>query len=116
MRVSLYEKPLTTDQITSVTIDDTVSEVEWKLVRVAVGHGLLHPNIGLSNPDEMPWREGTFHLAYALAPHFLLLPRRGKSVKLATVKKFQDGGQIGGKTNINYGHGQLPLFGEGDEQ
>lgn len=116
MRVNLYEKPLTTDQITSVTIDDTISEVDWKLVRVAVGHGLLHPNVGLGNPDEMPWREGTFHLAYALAPRFFLLPRRGKSVKLTTVKKFKEVAQIGGKVNINYRHEQFSLFGEGDEQ
>ena len=116
MRVSLYEKPLTTDQITSVTIDDTVSEVEWKLVRVAVGHGLLHPNIGFGNPDEMPWREGTFHLAYALAPHFFLLPRRGKSVKLTAIKKFNATSQIKDKTRMKYGNKQFSLFGEGDKQ
>ncbi len=87
MHDNLYGKPLTTDQVSSVTIDDSVSENDWKLIRVAVGYGLLHPNVGAGNPDEMPWREGTFHLAYILAPHFFLLPRRGKDVKLSTIKK-----------------------------
>lgn len=87
MHDNLYGKPLSTDQVSSVTIDDSVSENDWKLICVAVGYGLLHPNVGAGNPDEMPWREGTFHLAYVLAPRFFLLPRRGKDVKLSTIKK-----------------------------
>ena len=79
MHANLHKRPLTADQVTSVTIDKNVSDEDWKLVCVAVGHGLLHPNVGSGNPDEIPWREGTFHLAYAFAPHFLLLPRRGKA-------------------------------------
>jgi len=88
MHASLYYKPLTTDQISSVSIDKTVSDENWKLIRVAIGYGLLHPNISSGNPDEMPWREGTFHLSYALAPHFFLLPRRGKATKLSAIEKF----------------------------
>jgi hypothetical protein len=88
MHDDLHKTALTTDQITSVKIDPTVTEHEWRLICVAVGHGLLHPNVNANNPDEMPVREGTFHLAYALAPHFLLLPRRGKSVKLSAVRAY----------------------------
>lgn len=90
MKFHLHERQLTTDQVTSVTIDEKMSDRDWKLMRVAVGHGLLYPNANLGNPDEMPWREGTFHLAYALAPHFFLLPRRGKAVKLITIRKFME--------------------------
>ena len=85
MHANLHKRPLTTDQVTSVTIDKGVSDEHWRLVCVAVGHGLLHPNVGSGNPDEMPWREGTFHLAYAFAPHFLLLPRRGKAASLTSI-------------------------------
>jgi len=88
MRADLHDKPLTTDQVTSVMITDTISERDWHLVCVAVGQGLLHPNVGSGNPDEMPWREGTFHLAYALAPYFFLLPRRGKAAKLTAIQEF----------------------------
>ncbi len=88
MRADLHDKPLTTDEVTSVQITDTISDKDWKMVCVAVGQGLLHPNIGSANPDEIPWREGTFHLAYALAPHFFLLPRRGKAAKLTIIQEF----------------------------
>jgi hypothetical protein len=116
MQMSLYSKPLTTDQITSVTIDDTISEKDWKIVRVAVGQGLLHPNVSSGNPDEMPWREGTFHLAYILAPHFLLLPRRGKAVKLRAVQRFHGQPQRTEEPFVKYGYKQLSLFGEGGDR
>lgn len=114
MRANLHEKPLTTDQVTSIVLDDTISELEWKLVQVAVDHGLLHPNVGSGNTDEMPWKEGTFHLAYALAPHFLLLPRRGKPVKLTVIRKFHAMAQKKKKAIMKYGHEQRYLFDEGD--
>ena len=110
MRADLHERPLTTDQVTSILIDDTVSEEDWKLVCVAVGHGLLHPNVGSGNPDQMPWREGTFHLAYALAPHFLLFPRRGKAVKLNTIQEFHRMTQKQKKASMASGHSQLSLL------
>lgn len=115
MHADLHEKPLTTDQVTSVMIDDTVSEKDWKLVCVAVGHGLLHPNVGSGNPDEMPWREGTFHLAYALAPHFLLLPRRGKAAKLNAIQEFHRMTQKQKKASLAFGYSQLSMFDEGAE-
>ena len=63
----------------------------------------------------MPWREGTFHLTYALAPHFFLLPRRGKSVKLGTIKKFNKIPQKEQNEFISNEpkHKQLSLFDEG---
>ena len=115
MRADLHDKPVTTDQITSVTIDSTVSEEHWKLIKVAVGRSLLHPNIGSGNPDEMPLREGTFHLAYILAPYFLLIPRRGKSVKLTAVKEYWKMSPKAREASMTSKHKQLFLFGEGDE-
>ena len=114
MRADLHQKPLTTDQSTSITIDDTISEPEWKLVQVAVGHGLLHPNVGSGNTDEMPWKEGAFHLAYSLAPHFRLLPRRGKAAKLTEIRKFHAMAPKEQEAFIKYGHKQSYLFDKGD--
>jgi len=116
MRANLHERPLTTDQVTSVLIDDAISEREWELIEAAVGDGLLHPNVGLGNRDEMPWHEGTFHLAYALAPHFLLLPRRGKAASLAAMKEHWETAQQGASKFTNHRDGQLPLFGEGEDK
>ena len=114
MRANLHEKPLTTDQISSVVIDDAVSDNDWKLVRTAVGLGLLYPNIGSSNPDQMPWREGTFHLAYVLAPHFFLIPRRAKAVSLTAIRAFKAMTPEEKEAFITSGVEQLHLFEEGD--
>jgi hypothetical protein len=90
MRHCLHEEPLTTDQITSVAIAEDVDERTWLLVRRAVMLGLLYPNINSRNPDSVPYKKGTFHLAYILAPVFRLLPRRGKSRDLKTIKQFSE--------------------------
>jgi hypothetical protein len=113
MHANLHKKPLTTDQITSVAVDANVSDEHWKLVCVAVGHGLLHPNVSSGNPDEMPWREGTFHLAYAFAPHFLLLPRRGKAASLTTILREAQSPEQQTKAPPVSDSSQLPLFNEG---
>ncbi|MGD0820891.1 MAG: hypothetical protein ABSA71_09115 [Desulfomonilia bacterium] len=115
MKDSLYEKPLTTDQITSVIIDDTLSEKELELIHAAVGNGLLHPNVNSSNPDEMPLREGTYRLTYTLAPHFLLLPRRGKAATLSTIKKFNNMVRKKKYPLKSIEHDQLSLFDVGDK-
>jgi hypothetical protein len=114
MHANLHERPLTTDQVTSIVLDDTIPEKEWELVRVAVGHGLLHPNFGSGEVEEMPWKEGAFHFAYALAPHFLLLPRRGKAVELSVIQKFHAMEQKEKEAYLKYGHEQLYLFDEGE--
>ncbi|MCH8045608.1 MAG: hypothetical protein IID44_18000 [Planctomycetes bacterium] len=88
----LYNMPLTTDQISSIEIDHQIDDAEWGLIRRAVAIGLLYPNINPNNPDELPDREGTFHLAYALAPHFRILPRRGKSRILSAILRFAETG------------------------
>lgn len=85
MHRALHEEPLTTDQISSIIVDASISDEHWALVQHAVGLGLLFPNVNANNPDQMPEREGTFHLAYVLAPHFRILPRKGKARKLATI-------------------------------
>jgi len=115
MHANLHKKPLTTDQVTSVTIDKNVSDEHWKIVCVAVGHGLLHPNVGSGNPDEMPWREGTFHLAYGFAPHFLLLPRRGKAASLSSILKATERERQQTTLPLPPDPNQLPLFNQGGE-
>ncbi len=79
----VHQQLLSTDQISSVQIDSWINENTWELIKRAVGLGLLFPNVNTNNPDQMPEREGIFHLAYVLAPYFRLLPRRGKSLRLS---------------------------------
>jgi hypothetical protein len=89
MQSCLFDHPVTTDQVSSIKVDNDVSDLQWELIKRAVGLGLLFPNVGPSHRDEMPNREGVFHLAYVLAPHFFILPRRGKYRSLSTIIKFQ---------------------------
>lgn len=116
MHDDFHKAPLTTDQVSSITIDNSISDHDWNLVCVAVGHGLLHPNVNANNPDEMPVKVGTYHLAYALAPHFLLLPRRGKSVKLRSVQAYHQLSEKDRASARKSDSKQLQLFDEeGDE-
>ena len=104
MSVALHEQPVTTDQVSSIEVDEAVSDFHWELIKRAVGLGLLFPNISIKNPDHMPEREGVFHLAYVLAPHFRLLPRRGKSRKLSHL--------LVGAPSFEEAAAQPELFGE----
>ena len=82
---SLHQLPLTTDQMSSISIETDVSDENWEIIKRAVGLALLYPNVSVKNPDQMPEREGSFHLAYVLAPRFLILPRRGKARNLSSI-------------------------------
>jgi hypothetical protein len=85
MRSEFYDNPLTTDYVTSILIEKNVTDREWELVKRGVQLGLLFPNIGPQQRAELPNREGAFRLAFVLAPHFYLLPRRGHPIGLATI-------------------------------
>lgn len=85
MNYCLHDILLSTDQISSIYVDAKVTDQQWELIKIAVGLGLLFPNINHNNPDQMPERDGTFHLAYVLAPHFRILPRRGSTINLSTL-------------------------------
>lgn len=73
---------LTTEQVSSVEITLAHDEKYWELIKRAVQKGLLYPNVNYGNPDDMPIREGVFHLAFILSPKFRLLPRRGDAKKI----------------------------------
>ena len=90
MRRRFHEMPMSTDQISSVEFDSGVPRNLWPLFERAVGLGLLFPNVNPAQPDYLPRFEGTFHLAYVLAPHFRLLPRRGRPHKLSTILSSTD--------------------------
>lgn len=89
MKYVLHKRPLTTDQISSIETTDDISDFDWKLIQKAVGQGLLVTNSpGSINYGVAAVRAGKYHLAYILSPHFKLLPRRGKSVRLSSIADF----------------------------
>ncbi len=82
MKSDLHEGLLGTDQISSIEINESVTDNQWEVIKIAVGLGLLYPNVNANSGDQMPERIGVFRLAYVLAPHFRILPRRGKYVSI----------------------------------
>lgn len=85
MRSMLHDHAISTDYVSSVEVDASVPDLQWKAIQQGVGAGLLFPNVSAENPDQMPDRSGTFHMAYVLAPTFRILPRRGKARRLSTI-------------------------------
>ena len=114
MHNHLHNQKLTTDQVSSIEINQDVSDNDWELIKRAVGLGLLYPNVAQNKRDELPFRTGSFRLAYILAPHFFLLPRRGgKPHKLSTIKKYKLSHDLGEVSNE---FKQLSLFSFGSEE
>ncbi|WP_217557327.1 ORC-CDC6 family AAA ATPase [Vibrio metschnikovii] len=62
----------------------------WSHVETAVDLGLIYPDsIGNENENKMPNRVGTFGLAFCLAPHFYLMPRKGSAIPLQRILEFR---------------------------
>lgn len=80
----LHHRPLSTDLVLSFRYNVEDPEI-WSVVSEAVGLGLIRPLVEKTQLDELPVKSGTFRLSYMLSPHFLLLPRRGKSVSLSSI-------------------------------
>lgn len=85
MRKYIHDSELTTEQISSISISNNIDENTWEVIKRAVQKGLLYPNINVHNPDEMPYKEGTFRLGYILSPKFKILPRKGDSRNVNTI-------------------------------
>jgi hypothetical protein len=81
----LHSERLRSDQASGVQIDESIPVDDWEAIKAAVGIGLLFPQTTPSRGDPMPDREGSFHLAYVLAPRFRILPRRGRPKRFAVV-------------------------------
>lgn len=93
MRDRLYNAPLTTDQVTSIVVDLQIDDKYVMAVERAVALGLLYPNRNPNDPDHIPRKGGKFHLAYVLAPHFGVLPRRESARSLMSILSASQKGQ-----------------------
>jgi Cdc6-like AAA superfamily ATPase len=87
MNLRFHRNKISTDQVSSITLDGNSSDMDWRIVKLAVAYGLLYPNLNYSNPDHMPSSQGTFRLAYVLSPYYEILPRRGKPVHINVIRQ-----------------------------
>lgn len=81
---SLHFNEIGTDILLSFKYDISEDFV-WPIIAEAVAMGLIRPIVEAKNPDDLPLKQGTFRLSYALCPYFYLLPRRGKSKSLKAI-------------------------------
>lgn len=85
LKDKLHSDKINTDVYNSFTFDVENDEV-WNSIEKAVDLGLIYPDFSnKDNDNKMPNRRGRFTLAFCLAPHFYLMPRKGKSIKLSTI-------------------------------
>ncbi len=81
----MHGKAIGTDTVTSVKVDRGTPKEVVLLLREACGIGMFYANVTPDNPDPQPRDDAVYHLAYVLAPHFKLLPRRGRHRSLASI-------------------------------
>jgi hypothetical protein len=79
------ERDFTGDVVSAYKIKRGDPDEYWDLTKRAVQWGLLFPKVNKSNKNDLPRKEGVFHLSNVLAPGFDLLPRRGKAHRLSTI-------------------------------
>lgn len=80
-----FHQPLSTDYYYAVKTPPNISAETWNLIKYAVGLGLMFPKTTFNQPDLLPEQSNSeFDIAFRLAPKYGLLPRKGKSVPLAT--------------------------------
>lgn len=84
-RSRFYDRQITSDYYYAIRLPVDVSDEHWRLVRYAVGLGLMFPKVNFSQPDQLPGRSdnGEYNMAYRLAPKFGLLPRKGRAISLS---------------------------------
>lgn len=85
MHDQIHEMQINTEQVSSIEYTVGTDENIWRIIERAVQKGLIYPNINIHNPDEMPYHEGIFHLAFIFAPKFKLLPRKGDAKNISSI-------------------------------
>jgi len=81
---ALHEDELATDTYSSIDVSEADFVRYGRLIRAAVSYGLLYVSKDGDN-EAPPLAEGRFRLAYILAPHFKLLPRKGRARTLSRI-------------------------------
>lgn len=85
MHDQIHNIPINTEQMSSIEFTISEDENTWRIIERAVQKGLIYPNINIHSPDEMPYKEGIFHLAFIFAPKFKLLPRKGDAINITSI-------------------------------
>jgi len=83
-RSKLHMGRVGTDTVGSIEVTESDGDI-LRLIKQAVAWGFMYPHFKDEKRDVLPTTSGEFRLAYILAPHFQLLPRRGRPIRPSTV-------------------------------
>lgn len=76
---------ISTENISSIVFDHVDDDI-WEHVKSAVDLGLLYPDLtNKADGHRMPIKSGVYCLAFCLAPHFFIMPRKGQTVSLRKI-------------------------------
>ena len=85
MNERLHGAPIGTDSWSSILVSEETAADKRSAIQAAVALGLMYPNRSQNSTSTYNATVGVFHLAFVLAPHFRLLPRRGRSMRLERI-------------------------------
>ncbi len=89
LKEKLHDDKISTNTYNSFNYN-VDNDIYWSHVETAVDLGLIYPvSTGNENENKMPNRVGTFGLAFCLAPHFYLMPRKGLAIPLKNIIEFR---------------------------
>lgn len=94
MKDRLYNNKLGTEQVFSIRIPNNAPYLVREGVHRATGLGLLFPHIQNQITENDMHSVTEYRLAYVLAPHFSLIPRRGRANDVLNIIKENHGGQV----------------------
>ncbi|MEM7243058.1 MAG: hypothetical protein AAF429_12810 [Pseudomonadota bacterium] len=91
----LHHHKISTDLHGAIKLNPRDDQIDWSTLQEGVKYGVVFPNRNYNvgrvyNANKLT---ASFRMAFALAPKFNLLPRRGKDTSLAVIRRFNSGGK-----------------------
>lgn len=105
MRWAFSSRRLGTDQVTSIRLVEEDGLLAQRFIKQAIQLSLMIPakDVPVKTPNYSCY--GEFHVSFLFAPHFKLLPRRNKSVRLS--RALAHASEISGIKPVNEGQFNL---------
>lgn len=82
LNAMIFNRKIGTDFVSSFTVQFGHDKQLDGAIKSAVAIGSVFPSVNPKDPNRMPEDGGTFHLGFKFAPHFKIIPRKGKSISL----------------------------------
>lgn len=82
LKAMIFDRKIGTDFVSSFSVQFGLDKELDRAIKSAVAIGSIFPSVNPKDPNRMPETGGVFHLGFKFAPHFKIIPRKGKSISL----------------------------------